>query len=148
MNTDSNRRQLIKAAAALPYVVSSRVLGGQGTPGINDRIRVGVIGVGNRSNLLIDQLPEEAEIVAVADWFVTRAKLSAEKRRAKWRIYTDHRQLLEQKDIDGVIVGTADHQRVLPCIHACQAGKDVYAEKPLTLYVSEGRALVRAARKY
>jgi len=46
--------------------------------------------------------------------------------------------MLDEKDIDGVIVGTGDHQRVLPCMHACQAGKDVYAEKPLTLYVSEG----------
>jgi predicted dehydrogenase len=47
-----------------------------------------------------------------------------------------------------VIVATEDHARVIPCIHACQAGKDVYAEKPLTLYPGEGSVLVRAARKY
>jgi predicted dehydrogenase len=56
--------------------------------------------------------------------------------------------LLDQKDIDGVIVGTNDHARVLCAIHAVQAGKDGYAEKPLSLYVAEGRMLVRAARKY
>lgn len=60
----------------------------------------------------------------------------------------DHRSLLDLKHIDGVIVATADHQRVLCAIHACQAGKDVYAEEPLTLYIAEGRALVKAARRY
>jgi predicted dehydrogenase len=127
------------AATALSY---SAILGA------NDRIRVGVIGVGNRSNLLIDQLPDGAEVVAVADCFVKRCREAASKRGANWRIHDDHRRLLEQKDIDGVIVGTTDHARVLCSIHACQAGKDVYAEKPLTLYIEEGRALVNAARKY
>jgi predicted dehydrogenase len=116
--------------------------------GANDRIRVGVIGTGNRSGLLIDQLPEGAEIVAVADCYRQRAEAAMAKRKANWRIYDDHRELLDQKDIDGVIVGTPDHARVHCAIHAVQAGKDVYAEKPLTLYIAEGRALVRAVRKY
>jgi len=130
------------ASTAFPYVLPRTAVGA------NDRIRVGVIGVGGRSNLLIDQLPEEAEVVAVADCWITRCEEAAAKRNAKWRIYKDHRQLLDQKDIDGVIVGTHDHGRVFCSIHACQAGKDIYAEKPLTLYVAEGRALVRAVRKY
>jgi predicted dehydrogenase len=116
--------------------------------GANDRIRVGVIGAGNRSNLLIDQLPDDAEIVALADCYRKRSEDTAAKRDANWRIYDDYRQLLEQKDIDGVIVGTNDHVRVRCAIHAVQAGKDVYAEKPLTLYIEEGRALVRAVRKH
>ncbi len=116
--------------------------------GANDRIRVGVIGVGNRSNLLIDQLPDGAEIVAVADCYRKRSEDAMAKRKASWRIYDDYRALLDQKDIDGVIVGTNDHGRVRCAIHAVQAGKDVYAEKPLSLYVAEGRALVRAVRKY
>jgi predicted dehydrogenase len=134
-----SRRQAL-AAAAVPFVVKRL--------GANDRIRVGVIGAGNRSNLLIDQLPESAEVVAVADCFVTRCNQAAAKRQAQWRVFQDYRRLLDLKDIDGVIVGTHDHGRVLCSIHACEAGKDVYAEKPLTLYVEEGRALVRAARKY
>jgi predicted dehydrogenase len=56
--------------------------------------------------------------------------------------------VLDRDDIDAVLVSTGDFQRVLPCIEACQAGKDVYAEKPLTLYVQEGRALVNAVRKH
>jgi predicted dehydrogenase len=131
------RRAFVGAAAAAPFVL-----------GANDRIRVGVIGVGNRSNLLIDQLPDGAEIVAVADCFLERCEQAEAKRNAKWKKYQDYRQLLDQKDVDAVIVGTTDHGRVLPSIHACMAGKDVYAEKPLTLYISEGRALVQAARAH
>jgi predicted dehydrogenase len=145
------RRQLaqrIATSLTLPFIIPRGVIGGRGDPGANDRIRIGVIGVGNRSNLLIGQLPEGAEIVAVADCFLKRAKESAAKRQADWRIYHDYRRLLEQRDIDGVILGTPDHGRVQCAIHACQAGKDVYAEKPLTVCVGEGRALVRAVRKY
>jgi predicted dehydrogenase len=146
MSDEISRRTFARAAltasAALPFVLPRWFLGE------NDRIRVGVIGVGNRSGLLIDQLPEGAEIIAVADCYRKRCEDAAAKRKANWRIYNDHRQLLEQKDIDGVIVGTNDHSRVLCAIHAVQAGKDVYAEKPLSLYVAEGRALVRAVRKY
>ena len=63
-------------------------------------------------------------------------------------MYQHYQKLLERKDIDAVIVGTGEFQRVLPCIHACQAGKDIYAEKPLTLYIHEGRVLVDAVRKH
>jgi predicted dehydrogenase len=132
----------VLATAASPHFIP------QSAFGANDRVQVGVIGVGNRSGLLIDQLPEGAQVVAVADCFRKRSEDAAAKRDAKWRIYDDYRELLEQKDIDGVIVGTNDHARVLCSMHAVQAGKDVYAEKPLTLYVAEGRALVRAVRKY
>jgi predicted dehydrogenase len=140
-----SRRTFTKAglaSAAIPYLLPKRA------KGANDRIRVGVIGAGNRSGLLIDQLPEGAEIVAVADCYRKRMEDAVGKRKANWRIYEDHRELLERKDIDGVIVGTNDHARVLCAMHAVQAGKDVYAEKPLSLYVAEGRALVRAVRKY
>jgi len=133
---------------ALPVLVPRSALAAPGKPGANERILVGVIGVGGRGRLLIDQLPEEAQVVAVADCFVTRCHEAAAKKKAQWRIHQDYRALLEQKEIDAVIVGTTDHGRVLPCIHACQAGKDVYAEKPLTLYIAEGRALVNAVRKY
>jgi predicted dehydrogenase len=140
-----SRRTFTKAglaSTAIPYLLPKRA------KGANDRIRVGVIGAGNRSGLLIDQLPEGAEIVAVADCYRKRMEDAVGKRKANWRIYEDHRELLERKDIDGVIVGTNDHARVLCAMHAVQAGKDVYAEKPLSLYVAEGRALVRAVRKY
>ena len=124
------------------------MLGAPGRPGANDRIQVGVIGVGFRASLLIDQLPKPGEIVALSDCFLTRAEEAVAKRKTKWDVYQDYRKLLDRKDIDAVIIATQDFDRVIPCIHACQAGKDVYAEKPLTLYPGEGTALVKAARKY
>ncbi|MFM9195457.1 MAG: Gfo/Idh/MocA family protein [Planctomycetia bacterium] len=114
----------------------------------SNRIRVGAIGVGNRAKLLLDQLPEGAEIVALSDCNLPRAEEYKAKRAANWPVYHDYRRVLDHKDVDAVIVGTGDFQRVLPCIEACMAGKDVYAEKPLTLYVQEGRALVSAVRKH
>ncbi len=130
------------AALAVPNLVPARAFGA------GERVTVGVIGVGGRANLLIGQLPEGAQIAAVADCYLKRCEDSAKKWKAAWRIHHDYRKLLDEKDIDAVIVGTHDHGRVLPCIHACQAGKDVYAEKPLTVYVAEGRALVNAVRKH
>jgi predicted dehydrogenase len=116
--------------------------------GANERIRVGAIGVGNRASLLLEQLPEGAEIVALCDCNLSRAEQFKAKKHGNWPVYQDYHKLLARPDIDAVVVGTGEFQRVLPCIHALQAGKDVYAEKPLTLYVQEGRALTDAVRRY
>jgi predicted dehydrogenase len=149
-----SRRQFLGAAATTvagafgaPLLVSSRALAA-GRTGANDRIRVGAIGVGGRANLLLQQLPESAQIVALSDCNLPRAEAFKAKTHGTYPVYQDYRKLLDRKDIDAVIVATAEFQRVVPCIHACQAGKDVYAEKPLTLYVREGRALVNAVRHY
>lgn len=152
-----SRRQFLGAATGatlaagvlgVPLFLSRRVLGGPGRTGPSDRIRVGAIGVGGRATLLLQQLPESAEIVALSDCNLPRAEAFRSKAGREWPVYQDYRQLLERKDVDAVIVATGEFQRVVPCIHACQAGKDVYAEKPLTLYIREGRALVNAARRH
>jgi predicted dehydrogenase len=152
----STRRQFLGTAArsvagsalGAPLFVSRGVFAASGKPGANDRIGVGAIGVGHRASLLLEQLPESARIVALCDCNLPRAEKFKKKKKGKWPVYQDYRQLLERKDIDAVIVATGEFQRVLPCIHACQAGKDIYAEKPLTLYIREGRALVDAVRHY
>ncbi|HVC92662.1 MAG TPA: Gfo/Idh/MocA family oxidoreductase [Pirellulales bacterium] len=150
-----NRRDFLSAGASMaagaivaPLFVPRNVLASAGKPGANDRIAVGAIGVGGRASLLLQQLPESAQIVALSDCKLPRAEAFKAKAQGNWPVYQDYRKLLERKDIDAVIVATGEFQRVLPCIHACQHGKDVYAEKPLTLYVSEGRALVNAVRRY
>jgi predicted dehydrogenase len=143
-----SRTSLAAAGAAFPAMIPSQALGAPDRPGANDRIRIGVIGIGGRGNLLIDQLPKPGQIVALADCCLSRCEEAAGKRGADWDVYQDYRRILDRKDIDAVIVATPDHARVIPCIHACQAGKDVYAEKPLTLYPGEGTALVKAARQY
>jgi predicted dehydrogenase len=146
-----DRRRFIAqglAALAAPTIIPRHVLAAPGKPGANDRIRVGAIGVGNRAKLLLEQLPEDAQIVGLCDCNLPRAEEFKAKKGGDWPVVQDYRRLLERKDVDAVIVGTGEFQRVLPCIHACQAGKDIYAEKPLTLYIEEGRALVDAVRRH
>ncbi len=146
----TRRTALIGTAAgvASPMIIPRSVLGGNGKPGANDRIGVGTIGIGHRATLLMEQLPDDGQVVAVSDCDLSRPQKLREEIGAKWPIYQDYRELLESKDIDAVIVATQAFQRVLPCIHACQAGKDIYAEKPLSLGIHEGRVLVRAVRKH
>ncbi|MGD0898158.1 MAG: Gfo/Idh/MocA family oxidoreductase [Thermoguttaceae bacterium] len=138
---------VVAAAAAAPRLLPSGVLAAGDTPGPNERIRVGAIGVGGRASLLLDQLPEGARLVALSDCNLSRAESFKAKRKGNWPIYQDYRKLLERKDIDAVIVATAEFQRVTPCIRAAEAGKDIYAEKPLTVYIREGRVLVEAVRR-
>lgn len=151
----SSRRQFLARSAgwaaagvAMPAIIPSGVLARAGRPGANDRILVGAIGVGRRMLQLFDDLKPHADarIVAVADVYRPRAEKVAKAVGAE--PYTDYRKLLERADLDAVLTATVDHWRALTSIHACQAGKDVYAEKPMTLTVREGRKMVEAARKY
>ena len=136
---------LLSPAASLPLFVPARVFGA------NDRVRVGFIGLGGRARWLIQH--EEftgAGIAALADCFLPRcyeaSKLHPDGE--KWAKYPDYRQMLDKEKLDAVFVETTTHARVLICIHALQAGLDVYGEKPLTLTVEEGRVLANAVRRY
>jgi predicted dehydrogenase len=136
---------LAVSGTTVPYLIPSGVLAAEGQPGANDRIGVGYIGCGRRGNQLMG-LPPEGRIVAAADVDRNRAEAVATKRNC--RAYSDYRKMLEASDVDAVVVATPDHWHVLPSIHACQAGKDIYLEKPLSLTIREGRVLVNAVRKY
>ncbi|MGL6225558.1 MAG: Gfo/Idh/MocA family protein [Thermoguttaceae bacterium] len=150
-----SRRQFFAATAAIsaaayavPTLISRSALA-QGTrPGANDRITVGCVSAGGRARLLMEQLPEGADLVALADANMPNALDFKKQKNANWDIYGSHWPILDRKDIDAVIIAGQEFQRVYPCIHACQAGKDVYAEKPLTLYIEEGRRLTDFARKH
>jgi predicted dehydrogenase len=147
----SSRRRLLAGGAALasplvvPCLIPAGVLSAEGRPGANNRIGVGYVGVGRRGTQLMD-LPKDGRIVAVCDVDRTRAEQVAGQK--KCRAYTEYRKMLDAKDVDAVIIATPDHWHALPSIHACQAGKDVYTEKPLGLTIREGRAMVDAARRY
>ncbi len=148
-----SRRKFIKhavamsSAFALPMYVPARVLGREGAAGANEEILIGFIGTGGRARQLMDQIPEGGRIVAIADCYKQRMVETLDQKRKSWNTYQDYRQLLDKEQLDAVVVATPDHGRTLPCIRAMQAGLDVYAEKPLTAYVREGRVLVDAARK-
>lgn len=139
---------LAASAFAFPMLIPRSALAAPDRPGANDRVAVGAIGVGGRATLLLQQLPDDGQIVALCDCNLPKAEAFKANAKGNWPVYQDYREVLDRKDVDAVIVGTGEFQRVLPCIHACQAGKDVYAEKPLTLYIHEGRVLVDTVRRY
>lgn len=115
----------------------------------SEKMVVGVIGCGGMGTADMKQFISnpDVEIAAVCDVYEERLKQAVERTDGKAEPYTDFRKLLERKDIDAVIVAPPDHWHALPTIYACEAGKDVYVEKPLAHTVKEGRAMVRAARR-
>jgi predicted dehydrogenase len=114
-----------------------------------DFIRLGFIGVGGQGGGNLGRMLKHA--VAVCD--VDRNRAAAAKARVEksnqrpCAVFSDYRRLLEDKSIDAVVISTPDHWHTLPAIHACEARKDVYCEKPLTLFIAEGQALVKAVRQ-
>ena len=118
--------------------------------GANDRVRVGLIGAGGmgRANLKDFLRTGQVECVAIADPYEPNLNTAIGMTLGKAKGYKDFRRILEQKDIDAVIVATPDHWHAIPMMSACEAGKDVYVEKPLSHTLYEGRKMVEAAAKY
>lgn len=157
------RRSFLKTLAAglaAPRVIPRGVLAAPAAPGANDRITVAVIGCGNRVCSILSELPSDLHLVALADCDLRQmSPQSAFGQRVgkmdhlargfpKWPRYQDYRRMFDKEKLDAVFVTTTTHARALICIHAVQAGLDVYAEKPLTLTIEEGQVLVKAARKH
>ena len=169
-NDLSSRREFIgktslalAGMAAAPGLVSASSY--QRIAGSNERIRVGFIGVGNRGTQLMHLFMQHAdcEIAALCDVYEPylsrdRGKVDpryletvggsvprmGEKFQSQPRLYTDYRKMLDDKSIDAVCIATPDHWHALQTIHAIQAGKDVFVEKPLTKTIVEGRKMVEA----
>jgi len=121
--------------------------------GANDRIGIGVIGLGHqgRFNLGSFMRTKQVDVIALCDvWDVSLGETLAEIDLTSERVktYKDFRRVLDHKDIDAVLVVTPEHWHAIPTIMACEAGKDVYVEKPLSLTLHEGRKMVEAADKY
>jgi len=137
--------------------------------GANEKIRVGFIGVGNRGTQLLNGFlkQDDVEVAALCD--VYEPYLMRDYSKVEQRLkddlggripkmtenlggnvtrYKDFRQLLDRKDIDAVVIATPDHWHAVIAIMACQAGKDVYVEKPLSVTIHEGRKMVEAAERY
>ncbi len=145
------------ASGAAAAAVSSLRGASSRVQGANDRIRIGVIGAGGqgRYDMSVFQRNKEVEIAAVCDVHQEHLKQTVNRavanqppgqEKTQPETFSDYRRLLERKDIDAVIIGTPDHWHALTCIHSCQAGKDVYVEKPLSLTIAEGRRMVEVAR--
>jgi predicted dehydrogenase len=146
MSVFPNRRGFVRAAAAAGLTGARAAAG--------DRIRIGLIGCGGRGLGLMRMISRypDVEIPAVSDVIEprmeqARAALARLPAPQDAEAVLDYRRILDRKDIDAVFIATTQHWHGLPFIHACQAGKHVYVEKPLAHSVAEGRAMVTAARK-
>jgi predicted dehydrogenase len=138
----------LASSIALPQFVSSHVLGAAGRPGPNSQIGIGFIGMGRQANDILRWMSglTDWRLTAVADVRLGRARDVASRHKAE--AYQDYRRLLERKDVDAVITATPEHWRSWICIQSCQAGKDLYVEKPMSLTIREGRLIAQAVRKY
>ena len=144
----SRREFLTQTFAAGTFVVAaSRVAA-------SDTVNVGLIGCKNMGyNDLKDMMTVPGvRCTALCDiddeWLNRRARDVQDATGNKPKLYKDFRKLLEQKDLDAVIIGTPDHWHCLQEVYACQAGKDVYVEKPIANSIAECELMLRAARKY
>src|SRR5437773_11319076 len=145
------RRQFIKRMAQPAAALSATsALSADRAAGANERVRVGLIGCGGRG-MFVARLMREApgvEFAAVCDLYPPHLARAKEWAGSSVKDYKDFRLLHEQKDVDAVLIATPDHWHAIPSVLACQAGKDVYVEKPLAHSIKEGRAMVSAARRH
>ena len=169
------RRDFIKksATATTGVSLSLSVIGAptiRPVLGASDKIRMGFIGVGNRGWKLLRSFMshDDVEVVALCDVYepyLLRNRSKVDERlinelggkippmgenemfKGKVDRYKDFRKLLERKDIDAVCIATPDHWHAIQTIMACEAGKDVYVEKPLSIMIHEGRRMVEVAKK-
>ena len=168
IKTKTSRRTFLSASASATLgftIVPSSVIA---RPAPSDRLNFGHIGIGGRGRRFLRPLAAlDQKIVpwenlggqgdrflrpvlstALCDVDSSRLDLAATAVGGRPRLYKDFRRLLEQKDIDAVVIASPDHWHALMTIMACQAGKDVYVEKPASKTVEEGRAMVTAAERY
>ncbi|MCF6287088.1 MAG: Gfo/Idh/MocA family oxidoreductase [Candidatus Hydrogenedentes bacterium] len=147
MSNEITRRNFTKTSVAAALGVAA--VRGARAQNANDKIRLGFIGVGNRGGQLLNAFMEhdDKEIVAICD--VYEPYLSKQKERIGGNVetYSDFRKIIDHPGIDAVVIATPDHWHAIMTIDACNAGKDVYCEKPLSITIHEGRKMVEAARR-
>ena len=169
-NNNISRRDFVsKASLALGgfLIVPRHVLGGKKADGSrylapSDIISLGFIGTGKQGRGLTSSFlnTNEVRIAALSEVYQAKAQLTLDRIKTHYEkntqlgalsdipVYQDFRELLNRKDIDAVVIATPDHWHAAMAVRAAEAGKDIYCEKPLSLTVREGRAMVNAARKY
>lgn len=148
MNKPSSRRRFVQMSAAIATSAFPIL-------GANDKVQLGIVGLGGRGNDHMNyygKLDTDCRMAAVCDVNQAAreravARIQKEKGFAP-KDFSDMRKLFESKDVDAVSVATPNHWHALAAIWACQAGKDVYVEKPASHNCYESRKMVEAARKY
>jgi predicted dehydrogenase len=139
--TDVPRRAFLRGVTAATALSYSRVFGA------NERVQLGLIGCGERGRGDMGNFVKAGNVDVAALCDIYAPQIDAAKKTApNARPFSDHRKLLEVKELDAVLIGVPDHWHSTIAIDALNAGKDVYVEKPLTLRIEEGPPIVKAAR--
>jgi predicted dehydrogenase len=160
-NQNTSRRSFLRTtslgAATAPFwggLLLNQGAARAATVAPSDRVRVGLIGSGGmgRGDLATFFLNPEVECPVLCDvddkMLAEGVSLVEQQRGKKPDVVKDFRRVLDRNDVDVVLVATPDHWHALPTVMACQAGKDVYVEKPLATTIAEGRAMVTAMQKH
>lgn len=150
-----NRRNFLKTAAGTTAAMAmspSAASSAAQVRGANDRVNVALIGCGGRGRLVAGHFAGLPNVAVTAVCDISDATI-AQARTSTFAApgaegYRDFRRILDRNDIHAIIVATPDHWHAIPTVLGCQAGKDVYVEKPLGHNVREGRKMVEAARRY
>lgn len=151
MNNKLTRRSFAKTgtATAIALAASTAPVRVAKALGANNRVRLGFVGVANRGGQLIDGFTahDDIEIAALCDVDKHTLGKACERVGGKVDTYGDFRRVIDRKDIDAVVIATPDHWHAIQTVMACDAGKDVYVEKPLSITIHEGQRMVAAARR-
>jgi len=133
-----------------PALVGSFALGQGAKAAANDRIQVGLIGCGGMGRANLNACAEHPDVVVTGACDVWKARRDSVVGQFKdtCKPYADYREMLAQKDIDAVIIATPPHWHTLIAVAACEAGKDVYLQKPMTLHLGESLAVRNAVRRH
>lgn len=148
-----NATTLVAGASLLSLPAAAEALATKKPVGPADQIRLGLIGCHSMGFADLSSVLKQADATCVAlcdidNNVLTRRAAELQKKGSQPTLYRDYRKMLENKDIDAVIIGTPDHWHPLMMIEACQAGKDVYVEKPIANTVQESNLMVAAAKRY
>lgn len=152
----ASRRDFVATAAAaassvaLPAVVPASALGLEGKKAPSERIRLGAIGVNGmgQANLFTCAGQPDVDVVGVCDVSTDRRESVIQRLKGQPKGYNDFRELLARKDLDAVIIATPPHWHTLMAVAAAEAGKDIYLQKPMTLYPAETLAVRNAVRRH
>ncbi len=153
----STRRAFIQKAAtitalgfALPQLAFAAGRKPARPPSPNSRIHLGLIGCGGMGRANLDLCARESDVVVTAacDVFDARLEATVETYKPTCKGYVDFREMLQQPDLDAVIIATPPHWHCLQAIAACEAGKDIYLQKPMTLYLGESLAVRNAVKQH
>jgi predicted dehydrogenase len=152
-NSTTRRAFLQTAAGATliaPLLAPASILSAKGQTPPNSRLNIGLVGCGGMGRANLNECARHADVAvtAVCDVWKQRRDSVVAQFKHSCKGYADYREMMQAKDLDGVIIATPPHWHTLQAIAACEAGKDIYLQKPMTLHLGESLAVRNAVKQH